>query len=214
MVRQAKRRGFRARMLGGRIVLAAGWGERAPRELRAWRERLGLSLIQAADALGVDRRTYIRWEERGPENPRLAALACAYLEEHTELIGDPRPAQGRPPKRERGMKFWRLTPIDTTHNDWRASDCKTPAIVRAPSERIARWAATLAFIRFTEVIPGRDSATCPWRYVDRVTAEIVDDDRFDLDGPVAVLEPHIVDERDAADIAAMGARMMVEMDHA
>jgi transcriptional regulator with XRE-family HTH domain len=60
-----------------------------PDELRAWRQRLGLSQRQAAEALGVGHTMYGHYErgyrKDGPEGrrdvaiPRTVALACAAI---------------------------------------------------------------------------------------------------------------------------------------
>lgn len=80
-------RGWALERIEEHFGLPGGWARRAverwkrlrdqvvPRtgaELRAWRERLGLTQAQAAARLGVNRRTIIRAERLGTFSPRLA----------------------------------------------------------------------------------------------------------------------------------------------
>lgn len=58
-----------------------------PAQIRAWRKRLGLSLTDAAEVLGVERRTYMRWESGDRPVSRTVAKLAGMIE---------RAAQGRP----------------------------------------------------------------------------------------------------------------------
>ena len=50
-------------------------------ELRAWRERVGYTQNEAADALGVGLRTYHGWENgEGVWHPRVLLLATERIE--------------------------------------------------------------------------------------------------------------------------------------
>jgi transcriptional regulator with XRE-family HTH domain len=50
-----------------------------PADLKAWRERLGMTQQQAAVALGLERRTLIRYELGERSIPKAVALACAAI---------------------------------------------------------------------------------------------------------------------------------------
>ncbi len=50
------------------------------REIIAWRERLGWSLTQAAEALGVERRTYVRYEASDRPIARPIEKLCRLIE--------------------------------------------------------------------------------------------------------------------------------------
>lgn len=47
--------------------------------LAAWRERMGFSKTDAADALGCSRNSWAAWEGGESEVPRYIGLACAAL---------------------------------------------------------------------------------------------------------------------------------------
>jgi DNA-binding XRE family transcriptional regulator len=51
-----------------------------PAELRAWRERLGMTQEQAAKALGITRRSFVRYEMGQREITKPLALACGAIE--------------------------------------------------------------------------------------------------------------------------------------
>lgn len=50
-----------------------------PSDLTAWRKRLGLSKVGAAEALGCDRGSVSAWEAGSYPIPRYIALACAAI---------------------------------------------------------------------------------------------------------------------------------------
>lgn len=52
---------------------------------RAWRDRLGLTQAQAAEALGRKKRS-VEMLDRAEVIPRETDLACRWLEEHSENI--------------------------------------------------------------------------------------------------------------------------------
>ena len=54
-----------------------------PRQLRAWRERMGWSQPRLADALGVHPQTVSDWERKktGIAHPKILRLALERLEE-------------------------------------------------------------------------------------------------------------------------------------
>lgn len=89
------------------------------------------------------------------------------------------------------MAIWRLSPNDLHDPNWELSSHRAVAIVRAPSEDAARDTAAAAFdlpIRY-----GTDHRikAPPWKRAELVTAERIEDDRFDPDGPAAVLVPSV-----------------------
>lgn len=57
-----------------------------------WRARLGLTQVQAAEALGRTRRQ-VQYYDAGREVPRVVRLAMLYLAEHPEEL----PAEESPP---------------------------------------------------------------------------------------------------------------------
>lgn len=48
-----------------------------PAQLTAWRQRLGLSKVGAAEAIGCHRDAIAKWEAGKHPIPRYIALACA-----------------------------------------------------------------------------------------------------------------------------------------
>jgi len=50
-------------------------------DLKAWRERLGLTQQGAADLLGVHRVTVARWESGACAMPKLIGMACLNYEQ-------------------------------------------------------------------------------------------------------------------------------------
>lgn len=57
-----------------------------PAELRVWQARMGYTQYQAAEALGVARRTYQGWCAAQKDAPlaRIVELACAQLEHQAQ----------------------------------------------------------------------------------------------------------------------------------
>lgn len=55
------------------------------KELRAWRNRLGLSQEQAAQAMRMTDRMFYNYESGRKPIPRRVKLACVALEDHPEL---------------------------------------------------------------------------------------------------------------------------------
>jgi hypothetical protein len=89
------------------------------------------------------------------------------------------------------MAIWRLTPIDLADTNWEASSHRGVAIVRAPDEEGARDAAKNAFGVKTRFQLGAGVKAPPWKRASVVKAEMIDDPRYELDGPAEVLEPSI-----------------------
>lgn len=87
------------------------------------------------------------------------------------------------------MRLWKLTPIDLLDQNWEASSHRGPAIVRAPDEAAARAAAAEAFDVTTRFPPGAGLRVPPWTRASLVKAEEITDRRFDLRGPVQILDP-------------------------
>lgn len=56
-----------------------------PAELIAWRERLGLSELAAAKALGTPAGTYRNWEDGRRRIPGAIAVLCRYIERFGRL---------------------------------------------------------------------------------------------------------------------------------
>ncbi len=87
------------------------------------------------------------------------------------------------------MPIWRLTPVDLTDPDWGASSHRGFALVRARDEEEAREAAAAAFDVPTRFEPGRGVLAPPWKRPRLVTAEVIEDPRFEAEGPAEVLDP-------------------------
>lgn len=86
------------------------------------------------------------------------------------------------------MPIYKLTPRLRDDPDWRTSSYRGPVIVRAPSEKAARWAASLAFDAPTRRKLGGASRS-PWRRADTVTAKPVKTTRWPATGGVEILDP-------------------------
>lgn len=87
------------------------------------------------------------------------------------------------------MALWKLTPIDLLDPNWEASSHRGTAIVRAPDEAAARAAAAEAFDVATRFPPGVGVKVPPWMRASLVKAEEITDRRYDLQGPVQILDP-------------------------
>ncbi|SRR5260221_14755252 len=87
------------------------------------------------------------------------------------------------------MALWKLTPIDVANRNWEASTIKAPAIIRAPTEEIARAAASAAFQIATFLEPGTEMRHPPWKDPGLVNAETIEDARWPSTGDVAILDP-------------------------
>jgi osmotically-inducible protein OsmY len=86
------------------------------------------------------------------------------------------------------MAIWQLSPVDLSDPNWEASSHRGPVIVRAPDEKMAREAAQSAFgvpTRFRH----HPRLITPWTRAELVRAAHIEDQRFDPDGPTAVLVP-------------------------
>ncbi len=79
--------------------------------------------------------------------------------------------------------------MDLTDPNWEASSHRAFAIVRAPDEEAAREAAQQAFGVKTGFRPGGGIKAPPWKRESLVTAERIEDPRYEPDGPSEVLEP-------------------------
>lgn len=89
------------------------------------------------------------------------------------------------------MPVWRLTPLDLVDPCWEASSHRAMAIVRAPTETLAREEAQKAFGVKTGFAPGGGMKAPPWKRVSLVKAERITDPRYEPEGPAEVLEPSI-----------------------
>jgi transcriptional regulator with XRE-family HTH domain len=54
--------------------------------LRAWRDRNNLTQQDAADALGISRRTLVAYEQRESDIPRTVEFACNWLDKNPAAI--------------------------------------------------------------------------------------------------------------------------------
>ena len=92
------------------------------------------------------------------------------------------------------MPIYRLTPRNFDHQDWQISRFRNEAVIRAPSEGAARWAATAAFKVPTAYIPGVPYRDNPWRQDALVAVSILDDADIEAagwqkEGSLEILEP-------------------------
>ena len=87
------------------------------------------------------------------------------------------------------MPIWKLTPLDLHDPNWEASSHQGIAIVRARDEADARATAAKAFDVKTRFKPGKGQRFPPWRRAELVKVERIDDQRYEADGPAAVLNP-------------------------
>ncbi len=88
------------------------------------------------------------------------------------------------------MQLWKLTPLDLSAPNWEASTHKGPVIVRAPNEVAARKEANNKFSCAANKQPIGDPVRHPpWDHVSLVSAETIDDERFEAEGPTKVLDP-------------------------
>lgn len=87
------------------------------------------------------------------------------------------------------MPIWKLTPIDLFDGTWSNSAHKGEAMIRAPSEDIARSIAAITLGGATMVAFGQKIPEQPWRNPMHVRAERVDGTPWAEDGPIMVLDP-------------------------
>jgi len=89
------------------------------------------------------------------------------------------------------VPLWALKPLDPDDSDWQASSYQGLVIARAPDEQAARDVAERAFGVKTRFPPGAGVKAPPWKRPNLVTAEIVEDPRFEETGPTEVLFPAV-----------------------
>jgi hypothetical protein len=87
------------------------------------------------------------------------------------------------------MAIWKLTPLDLSDPNWISSSHRAIAIVRAADEAGARAVAEKAFGVPTHFKPGGGIHYPPWTRSALVKAELIEDPRYDPEGPSSVLEP-------------------------
>jgi hypothetical protein len=87
------------------------------------------------------------------------------------------------------MPVWKLTPIDLLDPNWEASSHRGAVVVRAPDEAAARTAAGRAFDVATRFPPRGGAKFPPWHSPALVSAELIDDARYEATGPTEILDP-------------------------
>ncbi len=91
------------------------------------------------------------------------------------------------------MALWRLTAINLGHPRWEAGAYKGTVTVRAPNETAARRAATEKFYKPMDRPVGDLIRLSPWKDdpEDAALVEVtpIEDDRYEAEGPIEVLEP-------------------------
>ena len=89
------------------------------------------------------------------------------------------------------MNIYKLEPTDLSYAGWKYSCHTKTVIVRAESEKEARMAAAKSFGKAAEVVFGSDTVCEPWTYTPAVSATILFDSQYPIDGSVEVLEPKL-----------------------
>lgn len=87
------------------------------------------------------------------------------------------------------MPLWELTPVDLLDTNWEASSHRGKVIVRAPHEKVARDEAEKAFGVKTRFEPGGGVKAPPWKRPALVTAAVIQDSRYEENGPTEILFP-------------------------
>lgn len=90
------------------------------------------------------------------------------------------------------MPIFKLTPIDTQSEHWRASTHKDYVIVRAENEKEARIIAELKFLNPTPNMgPGGNTINPPWSQSNLVSCQRLENSIYEERGPAEVLYPKI-----------------------
>ena len=89
------------------------------------------------------------------------------------------------------MSVWRLIPVDLADPSWEASSHRAMAVVRAPTETLAREEAQNAFGVKTGFAPGGGIKAPPWQRPSLVKAERITDSVYEPEGPTEVLDPSV-----------------------
>lgn len=159
-----------------------------PEQSRAARGLLDWSQNKLAAEAQVSRQTVVDFErgERIPRERNISAMQKAFENHRVEFTKGIESDSGvslRP-------SIWKLTPIDDTDLNWKASIYSGELVVRAPSERRARQIAGLALAIAVQKKPGQPTITNPWnRIVGCATCERLIDSDYEDDGPESILFP-------------------------
>jgi hypothetical protein len=89
------------------------------------------------------------------------------------------------------LPVWELIPLDLTDANWEASSHRGRVIVRAPDEDAARNEAEKAFGVKTRFRPGTGVKAPPWKRSGLVKASMIEDTRYEDEGPTEVLFPEL-----------------------
>lgn len=179
----------------GHDLIPADWANRifaGENPVRVFREMRGMKQKDLAKLAGLSQGFLSEIETGKPASAQVFKQLADILKIDMALLlpegvrPETTPEIQTPP---RAMHVYRLAPRLLHDMDWRASTWKKPVVIRAPSESAARWAASLAFGIATEVVPGRKVAIIPWRQVDMVDCQKIDDKTWPREGDVAILEP-------------------------
>lgn len=84
------------------------------------------------------------------------------------------------------MNLYRLQPLNSDAPEWKLSSWQEPAIIRAPNERVARIAASLAFANASKDASGLLN---PWRLVEAVECSVVGRPVESIVYQVSIVEP-------------------------
>ena len=85
--------------------------------------------------------------------------------------------------------IWKLTPTDVPSDHWECSTYKGEVFVRSASEDAARTTAYLAFHKATPKSLGRDKPISPWKQMNLVSCNRLDNSDYKGWGPTEVLFP-------------------------
>lgn len=164
-----------------------------PEQCRAARGLLDWSQSRLAEAAHVGRQTVVDFERgvRSPREESLKAMQEALERERVEFISsdDVGPAVRLRPS------IWRLTPINPSSLNWKASTYCGELIIRAVSERRARQIAGLALNIAVEYVRPGPTISNPWnRIVGEASCERRAKSEYDDEGPEAILFPEEYDD--------------------
>ena len=87
------------------------------------------------------------------------------------------------------MPIWKLEPINSDDDHWKASRYVGPLFVRAADDDGARELAAMEYRKSEGNLPSGKVPTTPWRYAWLANCTRVEDTEYDEDGPDAILGP-------------------------
>ncbi|WP_133406535.1 hypothetical protein [Parashewanella tropica] len=85
------------------------------------------------------------------------------------------------------MKLWTLEVLNPNSADWEASTHKGAIIVRAETEKAARYQASLKYFIATERVTGEQVKANPWNQSNLVSCNEYSGNRYEIEGSAGVL---------------------------